>query len=333
MVYCFYFFFFFKQKTAYEMLRSLVGSEMCIRDRVSTQSTGRHSPLMPFAVENGGFLEFFLSTNDKREFVTWVEDLEDKSLSSLILNPLWNRMARLVPAELAPNVLALAGFLCVVQAWYLTIFSETHPHVVSACCVVLVCTFYCLHSMHTVHAMNTRQDTPLSELFGYVMDLLSGVFLALVLCTLLGANDKNTIDIQWFVVQAAQLLFLLKHLSAYSRGSSLRYGRIGGPGEALSVLIVAMMARATFGLDWVEHHVVDAIQWSAVTFRGITVTDEDISMIVHQGAESTYVAMLILVIVKVFTMDSAHRYRSFAQPCVHSCIPGAPSSHSCSASP
>ena len=26
-------FFFFKQKTAYDMLRSLVGSEMCIRDR------------------------------------------------------------------------------------------------------------------------------------------------------------------------------------------------------------------------------------------------------------------------------------------------------------
>ena len=25
--------FFFKQKTAYEVLRSLVGSEMCIRDR------------------------------------------------------------------------------------------------------------------------------------------------------------------------------------------------------------------------------------------------------------------------------------------------------------
>eukprot|EP00658_Telonema_sp_P-2_P022180 TRINITY_DN1885_c0_g1_i2.p1 TRINITY_DN1885_c0_g1~~TRINITY_DN1885_c0_g1_i2.p1 ORF type:complete len:159 (-),score=49.39 TRINITY_DN1885_c0_g1_i2:50-526(-) len=30
---CLFFFFFFKQKTAYEMLRSLVGSEMCIRDR------------------------------------------------------------------------------------------------------------------------------------------------------------------------------------------------------------------------------------------------------------------------------------------------------------
>ena len=30
--------FFYKQKTAYEMLRSLVGSEMCIRDRITSSS-------------------------------------------------------------------------------------------------------------------------------------------------------------------------------------------------------------------------------------------------------------------------------------------------------
>src|SRR5450756_2000892 len=30
---CYVFFFFFKQKTAYEIMPSLVGSEMCIRDR------------------------------------------------------------------------------------------------------------------------------------------------------------------------------------------------------------------------------------------------------------------------------------------------------------
>ena len=33
------FFFFFKQKTAYEMLRSLVGSEMCIRDSAWTAAS------------------------------------------------------------------------------------------------------------------------------------------------------------------------------------------------------------------------------------------------------------------------------------------------------
>eukprot|EP00825_Cyclidium_porcatum_P034385 TRINITY_DN36184_c0_g1_i2.p3 TRINITY_DN36184_c0_g1~~TRINITY_DN36184_c0_g1_i2.p3 ORF type:complete len:106 (+),score=5.08 TRINITY_DN36184_c0_g1_i2:60-377(+) len=32
----FYFFFFFKQKTAYEIMPSLVGSEMCIRDSSRT---------------------------------------------------------------------------------------------------------------------------------------------------------------------------------------------------------------------------------------------------------------------------------------------------------
>eukprot|EP00658_Telonema_sp_P-2_P002949 TRINITY_DN11085_c0_g2_i4.p1 TRINITY_DN11085_c0_g2~~TRINITY_DN11085_c0_g2_i4.p1 ORF type:complete len:289 (-),score=84.62 TRINITY_DN11085_c0_g2_i4:312-1178(-) len=36
-----FFFFFFKQKTAYEMLRSLVGSEMCIRDREGVANLGK----------------------------------------------------------------------------------------------------------------------------------------------------------------------------------------------------------------------------------------------------------------------------------------------------
>eukprot|EP00658_Telonema_sp_P-2_P083428 TRINITY_DN9030_c0_g1_i1.p2 TRINITY_DN9030_c0_g1~~TRINITY_DN9030_c0_g1_i1.p2 ORF type:complete len:145 (-),score=43.14 TRINITY_DN9030_c0_g1_i1:219-653(-) len=35
----YFLFFFFKQKTAYEMLRSLVGSEMCIRDRLQSWSS------------------------------------------------------------------------------------------------------------------------------------------------------------------------------------------------------------------------------------------------------------------------------------------------------
>eukprot|EP00658_Telonema_sp_P-2_P053055 TRINITY_DN41461_c0_g1_i1.p1 TRINITY_DN41461_c0_g1~~TRINITY_DN41461_c0_g1_i1.p1 ORF type:complete len:119 (+),score=13.79 TRINITY_DN41461_c0_g1_i1:56-412(+) len=35
------FVFFFKQKTAYEMLRSLVGSEMCIRDRSKGDRPGQ----------------------------------------------------------------------------------------------------------------------------------------------------------------------------------------------------------------------------------------------------------------------------------------------------
>eukprot|EP00658_Telonema_sp_P-2_P077625 TRINITY_DN7064_c0_g1_i1.p1 TRINITY_DN7064_c0_g1~~TRINITY_DN7064_c0_g1_i1.p1 ORF type:complete len:110 (+),score=36.72 TRINITY_DN7064_c0_g1_i1:101-430(+) len=44
MSFYFIFFFFFKQKTAYEMLRSLVGSEMCIRDRRTTPMNSPYAP-------------------------------------------------------------------------------------------------------------------------------------------------------------------------------------------------------------------------------------------------------------------------------------------------
>eukprot|EP00658_Telonema_sp_P-2_P082191 TRINITY_DN8621_c0_g1_i2.p2 TRINITY_DN8621_c0_g1~~TRINITY_DN8621_c0_g1_i2.p2 ORF type:complete len:142 (-),score=51.77 TRINITY_DN8621_c0_g1_i2:525-950(-) len=44
-----FFFFFFKQKTAYEMLRSLVGSEMCIRDRYQRRVREFSNDNMPSA--------------------------------------------------------------------------------------------------------------------------------------------------------------------------------------------------------------------------------------------------------------------------------------------
>eukprot|EP00658_Telonema_sp_P-2_P071466 TRINITY_DN6071_c0_g1_i3.p2 TRINITY_DN6071_c0_g1~~TRINITY_DN6071_c0_g1_i3.p2 ORF type:complete len:120 (-),score=34.81 TRINITY_DN6071_c0_g1_i3:177-536(-) len=43
------FFFFFKQKTAYEMLRSLVGSEMCIRDRCTNANVHGIEDVVRFA--------------------------------------------------------------------------------------------------------------------------------------------------------------------------------------------------------------------------------------------------------------------------------------------
>ena len=49
--------FFFKQKTAYEMLRSLVGSEMCIRDRlVGGHEFGSRQPVNA-GVALGRYLE------------------------------------------------------------------------------------------------------------------------------------------------------------------------------------------------------------------------------------------------------------------------------------
>ena len=45
-------FFFFKHKTAYEMLRSLVGSEMCIRDRSDTERRDMYACDVTYATNN-----------------------------------------------------------------------------------------------------------------------------------------------------------------------------------------------------------------------------------------------------------------------------------------
>src|SRR5665254_9469 len=62
-------FFLFKQKTAYEMLRSLVGSEMCIRDSGKASANGK--PLsMGITPENYKFKSRGISTvGDRRTYV------------------------------------------------------------------------------------------------------------------------------------------------------------------------------------------------------------------------------------------------------------------------
>merc|ERR1712159_93608 len=258
--------------------------------------------IMPFAVENGGFLEFFLSTNDKREFVTWEEDLVDKSFSTLLLSPLWNLLAKLIPQDLAANVLSLAGFLCTLQAWYLTMYSTLYPQTVTAICVVLICAFYCLHSLHSIHAINTRNDTSLSELFGYVMDGLSTVFIALVMCDLLGATKHSHVSLQWYVVQTSQLILLFKHLSAFAQARPLRYGRINGPGEALFLVVVILCARAWLGMEWLESLMVIGIQWTAETFQNLPISTDDTAGLVVQGFQGFHVIIFLLVIMRVLLM-------------------------------
>ena len=57
-------FFFFKQKTAYEMLRSLVGSEMCIRDSANIARRGIREVL------------FYHSRHHRGTYVGWLRRAE-----------------------------------------------------------------------------------------------------------------------------------------------------------------------------------------------------------------------------------------------------------------
>eukprot|EP01017_Pseudomicrothorax_dubius_P039098 TRINITY_DN5953_c0_g1_i3.p1 TRINITY_DN5953_c0_g1~~TRINITY_DN5953_c0_g1_i3.p1 ORF type:complete len:134 (+),score=45.91 TRINITY_DN5953_c0_g1_i3:1-402(+) len=75
-------FFFFKQKTAYEMLRSLVGSEMCIRDRYEAELNSQHE-----AYEK--------KLKELREIVRKAKDKDDNLVEQDVLQRLKERVVNL----------------------------------------------------------------------------------------------------------------------------------------------------------------------------------------------------------------------------------------------
>ena len=61
-----FFFFFFKQKTAYEIMPSLVGSEMCIRDSFKTGRTEQnYNPAGGNPAGSDAFAFNFMGVRDK----------------------------------------------------------------------------------------------------------------------------------------------------------------------------------------------------------------------------------------------------------------------------
>eukprot|EP00429_Kryptoperidinium_foliaceum_P007596 CAMPEP_0176006232 /NCGR_PEP_ID=MMETSP0120_2-20121206/2614_1 /TAXON_ID=160619 /ORGANISM="Kryptoperidinium foliaceum, Strain CCMP 1326" /LENGTH=546 /DNA_ID=CAMNT_0017338961 /DNA_START=182 /DNA_END=1822 /DNA_ORIENTATION=- len=195
-----------------------------------------------------GWLELFLTTPEKYKFGQWKEQIRDKSLVGNLLQPLFEYLAQFVPPTLAPNVLALFGLATLGQAWYLTYqYGENYATSCTWLAVVSILIFGCTNFLIDAHADRIRQRTALGTLFKYSCDCAATVFLALLTSYCLGATS---VESQWHVVQIAQLVLFLKHLSAFSRDAGLRYHFLSGPGEVLLTAVGLLAMRAIVGLDW-----------------------------------------------------------------------------------
>eukprot|EP00831_Metopus_contortus_P067872 TRINITY_DN60618_c0_g1_i1.p2 TRINITY_DN60618_c0_g1~~TRINITY_DN60618_c0_g1_i1.p2 ORF type:complete len:139 (+),score=18.26 TRINITY_DN60618_c0_g1_i1:47-463(+) len=86
------FFFFFKQKTAYEMQRGLVGSEMCIRDR---PTSARSLNKMPFIEHvRAGSLK---GAKGKVEFISFFQGSQAyAAYTDKLRDPNWNNSRHLL---------------------------------------------------------------------------------------------------------------------------------------------------------------------------------------------------------------------------------------------
>jgi len=200
------------------------------------------------------FLELFLTPSEKDNFELWKEEIKDRSIMSNVLSPLLHLVASMVPANVAPNVITLAGSMAILQAWYFCeIYSDAHSDLVSMVCIASLGVFWVCGGIDSKHAKRTMNDTSMGELFKYVCDLISSVFLVVVMCTLLleDSGSSNSLDIQWYCVQIVQIVLMLKHYSAFVREAGLRYMVIG-PGELLSWAAGLLLIRSVLGLAWLR---------------------------------------------------------------------------------
>jgi len=187
----------------------------------------------------------FLTPPQQQSFAEYNHPPVDGSLTTKIFKPFWYWLSKWVPLYVAPNVLNLAGLLCLLQAFYLCfMYIDNYPRSISAVALFLV---FCYHNLDAVsgkHAMNIANASPLGQLFQYACSNIGVVFTSLTLCYVLGITALPTL---WYVVQMAQLLCLRGHISAFKRG----YVQISfiGEGEVIWMMVLIGIIRVTFGLE------------------------------------------------------------------------------------
>jgi hypothetical protein len=100
-----------------------------------------------------------------------------------------------------------------------------------------------------VHARNTRNTSPVGDLFKKACDNIGCVFVVLTLLAVVGLNGGTT---AWYLVQTAQLVFMIEQMRGWmAPGGELTYGLFSGPGEAMIIILGFLGIRAMFGLGWI----------------------------------------------------------------------------------
>lgn len=186
----------------------------------------------------------FFTPLQKENLAKWSYQAIDNSISTKLLTPFWNWVLGLIPEDVAPNILSLAGLLCVVQAYYLTyLYGALYPQLVAVQCAFLLFMYQTLDAVDGKQARRTRNGTPLGELFDHVCDNVGLVFIVMTVTECLNLCSPSPIItgmMQWHLIHIFQYGFLAYHLDAYSR-KVLEFPTYTGPGEILLGIIAFLL--------------------------------------------------------------------------------------------
>jgi cytidyltransferase-like protein len=186
------------------------------------------------------YSNIFLTKEDNENLSKWKYTVEDKSISTKIFGPFWNWLAEFIPDNVAPNILSLAGLICILYSFNLSYnYFEEYPIFTSLMTFLLVFIYMNLDAIDGKHARKINNSSPLGEFFDHSCDNIGVVFMVLPLCYTLGISNHY---IQWYAVQIAQLAFLHSHIRAFKE-RIVKFGKFTGPGEFIMIYMIILLGR------------------------------------------------------------------------------------------
>ncbi len=190
----------------------------------------------------------FLTDHEKENIKNWKYAVEDRSYISALFNPFWNWLCSLIPETVAPNILSLAGLLCIVYAYQLSsVYLSAYPISISIIATLLTFSYMNLDAIDGKQARKIGNSSSLGELFDHSCDNIGVVFMILTFCNCVGIVNVSH---QWYIVQICQLIFLYEHIKAYQT-RIVKFGRFTGPGECLLIYMGIILLNAFDQLSWV----------------------------------------------------------------------------------
>ena len=249
----------------------------------------------------------FLSNQNLDTLSQWKYKAVDNSLTTKIYSSFWGWLVQKVPRNVAPNVLSLAAFGCVLQAyWIVMAHGDEFPKASAYAAAVLTFMYYTLDAIDGRHARNTRNDSPLGEIFDHSVDNLGTTFQVITIAKVLGWDAPL---LQWYLVQGSQMLVFLKHLAAYnSKDKTVRYGLLTGPGEIVHLVVIIMCIHGATGRAFLWNGFVKLLRLADhyVVELGLPPLPEDLRVDGNINANTFLLKISQLFFYSVFAMTLIH---------------------------
>uniref|UniRef100_A0A8B9FS45 Ethanolaminephosphotransferase 1 n=1 Tax=Amazona collaria TaxID=241587 RepID=A0A8B9FS45_9PSIT len=216
--------------------------------------------------------------------------VDTSPLSVYIMQPIWNKIIKIVPLWVAPNVLTFSGFVMILVNYFLIssydwdyTASGTSPGLVPTW-VWLFSAFTTLYSIDGKHARRTQSSTPLGELFDHGLDSwATSIFVLSFFSVCSRDNGKSGISVYTMYIYLSIVLFnfMCSHWEKYNTGVLfLPWGY-----DISQVLIAAYLVTSSVGVE----------VWHKPLLFGFYITDALVILLKTLKNNSLYEGLLPLV--------------------------------------